>query len=46
MGTETKELIDFSQVEIIDFADSVSMPEVGASSGWICCSSSSSSSCC
>lgn len=34
-------------IEVLDVADGVALPEVGASSGdWLCCSSSSSSSCC
>ncbi|MEU6564284.1 thiazolylpeptide-type bacteriocin [Nocardia nova] len=41
-----EDLIDFSQIEMIDFDDAVSIPDMSASQGWVCCSSSSSSSCC
>lgn len=35
------------ELEVLDVADAVALPAMGASSGdWLCCSSSSSSSCC
>jgi thiazolylpeptide-type bacteriocin precursor len=38
---------DLEDIEILDVADSVALPAMGASSGdFLCCSSSSSSSCC
>ena len=37
----------FGELTVLDVADGVALPEMGASSGdFFCCSSSSSSSCC
>ncbi|MDH6130007.1 thiazolylpeptide-type bacteriocin [Kitasatospora sp. GP82] len=38
---------ELEELEVLDVADGVALPEMGASSGdMFCCSSSSSSSCC
>jgi thiazolylpeptide-type bacteriocin precursor len=40
-----EEKLEYEEVEILDDADAIALPELGASSGnFICCSSSSSSS--
>ncbi|MEU7021259.1 thiazolylpeptide-type bacteriocin [Streptomyces sp. NPDC046203] len=47
LATEDFASFELEEIEVLDTAEGVALPEVGASSGdWLCCSSSSSSSCC
>ncbi|WP_370413829.1 thiazolylpeptide-type bacteriocin [Streptomyces fradiae] len=47
LTTEDFASFELAELDVLDVADGVALPEMGASSGdWLCCSSSSSSSCC